>query len=274
MPWLRRREQVLDALRQGGLLLLFLTFAGCCGPDLEELVEQHRAPIEKKLVHFGSIQKQAAALPTLEQDKVTYVGPALALGFDRGGNASVGYAEDLAHPEEFGFVPYRMSSTSWLNECASIVRRGHKPFDPARPDALLTRPFAFSAESTFKQCEAMDVLLVLRTLEFVEPTSPVVAAASFQPDAAICDPSGEMAGKAAPATGGAEDRRTFLGGRIRGEMLLFSLASGEYLGGFRVEATSSPRIRDTHVQGDLQDNLKKAIAAGFRKHVPNATVGE
>lgn len=265
---------MLAVLRRGGLLLLLLNFAGCCGPDLEELIEQHRAPIEKKLVHFASIQKQAIALPALDQDKVTYGGPALTLGFDRAGNAGVAYAEDLAHPEEFGFVPCRMSAASCLNECGCIVRRGHKPFDPAAPDAVLTRPFAFSAESTFKQCEAMEVLLVLRTVEFVEPTAPVVAAPSFEPDPGICDPKGEMTEKSAPGAKDAEDRKTFSGGRIRAEALLFSLASGQYLGGFRVEAASSPRIFGTNVQRDLQDNLRKAIAAGFRKHVPNATVND
>lgn len=266
---------MLAALRCGGPLLLLVTFAGCCGPDLEELIEQHRAPIEKKLVHFASIQKQVVALPALDQDKVTYAGPALTLGFDRPGNAGVAYAEDLAHPEELGFVPCRMNSTSCLNECACIVRKGHEPFNPANPDALLSRPFGFSAESTFKQCEAMEVLVVLRTVEFVEPTTPVAAAASFEPNAAICDPKGEMVDKKAPpGSKDDEDRMIFSGGRIRAEALLFSLASGEYLGGFRVEATSSPRIRNTNVQGDLEDNLKKAIAAGFRKHVPNATVNE
>jgi hypothetical protein len=263
--------------RTFGLLLLLTTASGCCGPDFEEAVTQHRAGVEKKIAPLASIHKQVLALPALQKDEVTLPSSPLVVRLDgyadNAGNVSLCHAEDLASAEELGFVPCRMRNSGWLNTCASYLRRGHAVFDPATPNELLTQPLGFTANDAFKRCEAMNTLLVLRTLEFVEPSPPVAASASFQPDLTLCGPA--ASGSAAPAsTAPSEDRRTFSGGRIRAEVLFFSLDDARYLGGFRVEASSSPRIKGTDVQGDLDTQLRKAIYDGIRKHIPGATIHE
>jgi hypothetical protein len=263
--------------RTFGLLLLLTTASGCCGPDFEEAVAQHRAGVEKKIAPLASIHKQVLALPALQKDEVTPPSSPLVVRLDgygdNAGNVSLCHAEDLAAAEELGFVPCRMRNSAWLNTCASYLRRGHAVFDPATPNEMLTQPLGFTANDAFKRCEAMTTLLVLRTLEFVEPSPPVAAPASFQPDLTICGAA--ASGSAAPAsTAPSEDRKTFSGGRIRADALFFSLEDARYLGGFRVEASSSPRLKGTDVHGDLDSQLRKAIYDGVRKHIPGATIHE
>ncbi len=258
-------------------LLLLLTASGCCGPDFEEAVAQHRTGVEKKISPLASIHKQVLALPALQKDEVTPPASPLVVRLDgyadNAGNVSLCHAEDLAAAEELGFVPCRMRDSAWLNTCASYLRRGHAVFDPATPNELLTQPLGFTANDAFKRCEAMTTLLVLRTLEFVDPSPPVAAPASFQPDLSICGAAASAS--AAPAnTARTEDRKTFSGGRIRAEALFFSLDDARFLGGFRVEASSSPRLKGTDVQADLESQLRKAIYDGVRKHIPGATIHE
>jgi hypothetical protein len=252
--------------------------AGCCGPDLEEVIKQHKPAIEAKLTTLPSIRDQVSQLPRIDADRVTHTGAPLVLALanveSAKANASLCYAEDLQNAEELGFVWGRIPHTGGLNECASVARRGHEVFNPANPDGLLSHPFGFSAESMFERCEAVTTLLVIRTVEFVQPGAPEPAGSAFVPDPSICEPAASGGSDAgAPEAGGSKEvRLRFGGGRIRAEVLVFALEGARYEGGFRVEASSSPKVKGSDVQADLANKVRAAIAAGVKEHVPGATV--
>ncbi|HNS98988.1 MAG TPA: hypothetical protein PKL73_18675 [Polyangiaceae bacterium] len=263
--------------RAFGLWLLLTTALGCCGPNYEQVLEKHRAAVEKKIAPLPSIHKQLLSLPALQKDEVNLVGAAVDINLSGSntlsGNTLLCHAEDFAVADELGYVPIRLPTTGKLNQCSSILHRNHDVFDPAKPSAPLLRPFGFSAQSDFERCEAAQNLLILRILEVVEPSVPVAAASSFQPNPTICDPAASVA----PASSTAMKHirpMTFSGGRISAEALFFSLDDARYLGGFRVQASSSSNLKGTDVQLDFSTQLRKALAEGVRKHIPGATVRE
>jgi hypothetical protein len=255
--------------------------SACCGPDLDETIKAHKPAIEAKIATIPGIRDQVLQLPPLDADRVTHSGPAIVLDLAKpdsdGANTSLCYAEDLQNQEELGFVWGRIKNSAVLNECASIVRRGHEAFNPANPKGLLSRPFGFTAEMTFKRCEAVTSLLVVRTIEFVQPGAAEPAGSAFVPDLSICQPAAssvpsETDGGVAEAGAAKELRLRFGGGKVRAEVLVFALDGARFEGGFRVEASSSARIKGTDVQSDLADKLRAAIAAGVKQHVSGATV--
>ena len=249
--------------------------AGCCGPDLDEVIKQHKPAIEAKIATLPSIRDQVMKLPALEADRVTHTGAPMILALTAEGNTSMCHAEDLQSPEELGFVWGRVDHTGLLNECASVARRGHAVFNAANPDRMLSRPFGFTAETMFEECEAVTTLLVIRTVAFVQPGAAEPAGSAFVPDLSICDPGATPGGSDAgvPEAGTSKEvRLRFAGGRIRAEVLVFALEGARYEGGFRVEATSSPRVKGSGVSADLSDKVSAAIVAGLKEHVPGATV--
>jgi hypothetical protein len=255
-----------------------LAMTGCCGPDLEEVIKAHKPAIETKLAPLAGIRDQVMRLPPLTADRVTHEGPPLTLALANvettTSNAALCYAEDLQDPEEMGFVWGRINHTGVLNECASLARRGHEVFNPANPDRLLSLPFGFSAEAVFERCEAVTTLLVIRTLEIVQPGTPEPVGSAFAPDPSICEPVGGGAKDAGTTDAGAakEVRLRFDGGRIRAEVLVFALEGARFQGGFRVQASSTARVKGSDVKSDLTDKLRGAIAAGVKEHVSGATV--
>lgn len=82
------------------------------------------------------------------------------------------------------------------------------------------------------------------------------------------------------ATEGAQtvDRETFQPGSYEGDVLLFRLADGALLGGFRVSATNNDTVTtredvsdaDERLESDLSSNVFVAIGDGVRKHVPGS----
>ena len=161
-----------------------LSVTGCCGPDLDDLIKEHKPEIQAKIATIPAIREQVQKLPLLTQDRVTHAGP-LSLALTSAGstktNASLSYAEDLQTIEELGYVWGRISDTGLLNECASVALRGHWPYNPSNPDGLLTRPLGLTAEPMFERCEAMTTLLVIRTTAFVQPTAAAPAGSAFVP---------------------------------------------------------------------------------------------
>lgn len=249
--------------------------AGGCGPDLEEVIRDHKAAIEAKLASFPSIRDQVARLPKLDADSVTPTEAHLVLALDGSSTSSAAlvHAEDLANPEELGFVWGRVESSGALNECASIARRGHEAFNPGNPNNSLSRPLGFTATSKFEACEKVTTLLVIRTSAFVQPSAPELAGSAFVPDLSICDPvAGARADGGASDANATESRWRFSGGRIQAEILVFALNGARYEGGFRVEAVSSARLAGTNVEADLVGKLRRAIVEGVKAHIPGATV--
>jgi hypothetical protein len=220
-------------------------------------------------------------MPRLEADEVRHAGPPLVLEWSSVrlpvGNAAFVHAEDLEVPDELGYVYARLEKSDVMSDCASIVRRGHRVFDPAKPTSYVSIPLAFLAVDHFEACEAVQTLLVVRTVELTRPSVPAPVASGFVPEPGRCRPpaSASAAPSAPPAASAAPaatlpvgTHHAFEGGRIRAEVLIFSADDGAYEGGFRVEASSAARVYGGDADHDLRSRLREAVAKGLERWVP------
>jgi hypothetical protein len=161
------------------LALLGAPLAGCKKPlSLEEVTARYRAPLEQHLQALSRIAEQASRLPPLERDAVTIAGNVIVERRsirNRTATASLAYAEDLADPNELGYVWGRLPNVGVLNHCASLLHRGHLAYDPSQPLEPLLRADEPLANEWYPACLASRYLFVIRTLEFVKPS----AAAAF-----------------------------------------------------------------------------------------------
>jgi hypothetical protein len=285
--------------------VLVAALLGCSGPSLEELTKQHRPAIDRNLAAVPRIRDQIQRLPRLDRDGIAWSGgPLLVDGGSRKtgrATAAITYLEHLADPTELGFVPFqfRVANTGLLNHCAALIKLGHEAYDPALPSSSLPALDGYSASHWYPACAALQVLFVIRTLEFAKPSDPAFAALPFVPvtdpdgagveagvvtdaavEAGVVTDAGDAAveaGSLAPigstAAGAVVHRYTFEGGAIRGEVLAFELSTAKLLGGFRFAVASSTEVTGSElaVQADLAGKLVTALREGIRKHVPNAT---
>jgi hypothetical protein len=268
-------------LRAVGLFGLAVATAACWGPSLDEAVAEHGPPIEAKLAVWPKIREKVATMPRLEADEVRHEGPPLVLEWSSVrlpvGNAAFVHAEDLEVPDELGYVYARLEKSDVMSDCASILRRGNRVFDPAKPTSYVSIPLAFLAIDHFEACEAVQTLLVVRTVELTRPSAPLVVASGFVPEPGRCRPSASAsAAPLPPAVASAAPAGTlpvgthhaFEGGRIRAEVLVFDADDGAYEGGFRVEASSAARIYGGDADHDLRSRLREAVAKGLERWVP------
>ncbi len=283
-------------------LAVVLFGTGCCGPKLETVVQEHRERVERQLAPLASIQQQVLQLPRLLQDAPIQVTTPLVFEpsvYKTGGNTAILHAEDLPSAEELGYVWARIPSSGLLNRCGSIVRRGHEVFDPAQPTGYLGVPTGSSAEYVLKRCEEVRYVVVVRTVEFVEPTQPVapeapgaVIPADCTSAPALASASPSTSATASPSTSASaspsvsassspsralgpsasESRRVFQGGLARGEVHVFALEGAKYAGGFRFEVMNASRLEGTDVAGDLKEKMSDAVLEGLRVRVPGTEV--
>lgn len=259
------------------MLTACLIASGCCGPKLEDVVKEHKPKIEQQIATIKPIQEQVLRLPKLEQDTWQHKGDPIVLDLRASpdpANASLCHAEDLANPEELGYVLERITWSGLLNRCASVVRRGHEVFDPAYPTSYLIVPSGITAQELFKRCEAVRYLVVLRTIDFVDPSFPSAADAGVIPELTCSSPAGAASSSPASSstTPPAESRRVFQGGLVRAEVHVFDTNGARYEGGFRIQAQSSPKLKGDDVHADFKARLVEAVAAGVRRQAPGATV--
>ncbi len=287
------RPRALGALPLVALAVL----AGGCGERFAKVVERHRPAMEAAALAAERIGEAARMRPRLERDDLAAPVPLrlhLTQTSVKDANALAVYWEDLAQPEELGYVVARVPGTRRLADCASYVRRGHTAFDPAEPARYLSIPFGFTAEDALAECTRVRYLVVLRTVAFVPPGTPVHAAVQASagvgpaasstgatpvgaPDASTDIDAGAPDGGPRPAASGAasptEDTWSFEGGQVELEVLVYELASGRDLGGFLVAAENSPVFDGTDVVGDLRKNLARALEQGLAQRAPGALGG-
>ncbi len=101
----------------------------------------------------------------------------------------------------------------------------------------VTQPKPAGAEDLLRRCEQVEVLAVVRIRELVEPTGGIL----------------------------------FTPGSISGDLVYVALVSGEVLGGFGWQASSSDEVR-MHLGGDSRGPLRKNLAsqmnAAVRRGLP------
>jgi len=263
------------------ILLLGAALAlAACRTGFTDIQKKHRDAIEAKLAQVTRVGKLLELTPPLYRDDGPIqipAAPAAARTWPMGmaGNVALMYQEAFA--DLTAHVPayaVRLPFANALNVCASLLRKGACPTDCPSTECGCS---LFGAEESFARCEAVQVLLVIRTVEFGLPR----AVASTTPDLAVPDrgrearaPDSARALDAARAVdaaasgrldAGARDQRraldtrpapdvrlqswAFRGGLMRAEVHVYELATGRRLGGFRVRAESLPRIHRTVPRG-------------------------
>lgn len=254
--------------------LAALASQGCGSIDKEiaALANQHRPAIERNLAAWPAIAAELRTRPPLTQEGI--VGePAFEVDAfaDSGAKpvAALCYAEDLASPDELGYVWQRIDKTGALNQCASFLHRGHSAFDPANPDAKLRSLSLAETQARYPACANYRYLLVIRTLAFLAPSSPTSATKPFAPVKQPPEPPPVVASAPAPelldpvvtSTHRQEIRYLFEGGLLRGEILAFELPGGKLLGGYRMSAQNGVRIDgdNASAEADLGRAIEKAV---------------
>jgi hypothetical protein len=285
-----------------------------CGTEakIKEFAAQQRPAIERNLAALPAIAEQLRTLPPLSESGTSNMDGQHVIVVDtladssKPPTASLCYAEDLANPDELGYVWGRMEKTGALNHCASLLHRGHFAYDPADHQKALSSISMAEALRRFPRCAAYRYLLVLRTLEFMEPSSAARATKPFVPVKETLDldanptpppappapPKKRKRGSAKVAeaveppaadtpaieplapveetVGEKQIRFIFDGGMLRGEVLLFELPTAKLLGGVRFSAQNNVRIdgTDAAIREDLQAQIKAAMLAAVKKAIP------
>lgn len=290
--------------------VLLTALAGCGGGS--PLVEYTRTlgpGVERNLAALPGIAERLRTLPPLDADGIDVERVVLDAFADRmdQATASLAYAEDLANPDELGYVWARLEGTGALNHCASALHRGHLAYDPAHPEYALLAVDLTEARERYPRCAGFRFLFAIRTLELLRPSTPVAAQAPFVPVDATLDldsfPAEEAPkpapvpakqrrrrGKArpvavveeatpperslAPVVTGSHDTETrylFDGGFVRAEVLVFELPAGTSRGGLRFSAQSSVVVRG---RGDaVEADVTKQVDAALRQALARWSTG-
>jgi hypothetical protein len=295
------------------LALLVAVFAGCGGEagKLAEYLKAQRPAVEQNLAALPKVAEQVRGLPPLENEggpgPLTFAVDAF-VGAHAPATGSLAYAEDLADPDELGYVWGRLDDAGALNQCASLLHRGHLAYDPAQPAQTLLALDLREAQERLPRCAALRFLLVIRTLEFLQPSVPVQATRPFVPiiktldlDAVPAEPpppppvkkarrgrrpvpapapppaeASDEAPLLTPTADWGEIRYLFDGGFVRGEVLLFTLPAGELLGGARFDAQSSVKVKGDGeaVQTDFTAQVKASLRSSLRRAFPSLVLGD
>lgn len=224
-----------STLRLIGLCCAVLALSAC-EPSMEEILAQHRAPVEAV---FGRIK----ALEATVQDTPPVIEDRMALGPDRvvlegeGENALFIRAENLQTPQYASSDAIGASHARMIERCGEVLDGRFRGVKGAAEDFLET-------------CGRAEYVFVMRT--HAKEWAKTV------------------------------DRESFRPGMYEGDVLLFRIADGALLGGFRVSATNSHLVTTrTDASGYVSDaserldkNLSSNVFAGIneklRLHVPGS----
>ena len=284
-----RSRATMAASRHGTLVLALSAVAwlGCQGTkkSIEALESRYGPAIERNLAAWPAIEKALRNQPPLAQDGLVgehaFVVDAL-VSSDKAANATLCYAEDLASPDELGYVWGRFPGTGALNHCASLLHRGHFAYDPAQPDSRLAGKSLAEARWRYPRCADDRYLFAIRTLEFLPPSAATQASEPFVPIAQTLDLDTRLPA-AAPAREGKTlmpEQRTeakkvtrylFEGGFLRAEILVFELPSAKPLGGFRFSAQNTVEVdgTDDEIRSDFARQVKAAVRDVLRPREAN-----
>jgi hypothetical protein len=253
-------------MRSSFLLLACLLLSACGGPSASQLAEQHRAAASAKLAKIAALAPLVAAQPRLTG--VEWKLPAnLRLDFTPFAdqyaadgtrlpsptyNTAIAYEQHLAKPSEAQNLTWESHSQdlfllmvdrseSWLIEPACLLESGRGRYG--------SDPVVENLKSDLVWLEQTKFLLVLR-LATRKPPGLVLSELE----------AGEM--------------KTFQGGQVAGDALLFDIESGACLGGFAIDVRSGSEIEvsNSRVHTQLQLALSGDVDRRIREEL--AKVGE
>jgi hypothetical protein len=136
------------------------------------VVKKDGPPAKATLDKLAKAKADLATRPLVTKDAVSL--PPGDLRFSNigtEGNVLVTYLEDLDVPGELGNVKGRLTGTALASECASLLEHETYPWDPGSPTNWDRSVLAHDVEKTLATCGRAKVALVIRTTEFVAPSS-------------------------------------------------------------------------------------------------------
>lgn len=215
--------------------LLLSALLAACAPSFESAVAEHRAAIEAQTAHLAAIAAHATSAPAITAPQPLTLDPPprrSQYAPDATDTLERILLGDLVALPELGGTLGRRRGPTRLARCASQVRSGREPYDPARaPERLCGE----RAEILFEACAALRYLAVVRIHALVEPRERDCKA---EPG---CAPGYHI-------------------GTAHGDVLIYRLATGEYLGGAPFLAETSAYIgHGANSSSALLDDLFAAI---------------
>lgn len=218
--------------------VVVLALLGCQRKSLDDVVSEHRTPLEAKLAQIHQLEPVLNAAERSASDTFQVPTEPVLLEPESKGNAAVIHAEDLRDPAELAPVAVRTIRAQRLGECGSILRR-------KKYVSTLSDPIPKVAESYFEQCEAVRFVFVVRTFEHQDPQSV--------------------------------DNDSFTPGRFEGDVLLYEVATKKSFGGFKISVKSSQSVsvvgeanNGDRLASDFEANVFVAIEDAIRSHLPGA----
>jgi hypothetical protein len=234
---------------------------------MEDVSHKHRARIEQKAAEALTIGRDASLAPLLTGDS-----PSIAANVD---GAALIYLEDFHELTELSKVYARLPASRLFPDCVALVRTDYKAWNARYPETPPEQGFGNSATKLLESCERVAHLLVIRTTAFAPPTEP----------ARLTPPAGSAASDAGAAVGGdaganedagpKEIKFGFNGAYLEAEVLVYALAGGQRLGGFKVEAENSEQIQSTlldSLEVDLRDNFQKKLSDSAKRFMPRIRI--
>ncbi len=155
------------------------------------------------------------------------------------GNATYAFAEDLRDLSKFGNVDLRTSDDMELaNHCVMLVRKHSLASYALRGGGMRAAEWDdFLARGLLQACAQLRYLVIVKTSAF----------------------------KASEYV----DKKSFIGGNVSGELLVFDLDTGAFAGGVPFSAESSDSTKGKS-DDDLRSNFYSAIESALRKALPGA----
>ena len=230
----------VDSLQRFIILCLAAAVLAACEPSTEEVIAEHRAPVQAVFDRIKAIQPKVFAIPPLAEDQMNLGSEKVVMDGDAS-NALFIRAEDLAAPQLATSDDVGATYAGTIEVCGEALEG---TFSGVSAGARLF----------LEDCARAEYLIVMRTHSS----------------------AGAMT----------LDKDSFQSGSYEGDVLLFRLADGQSLGGFRVSATNNDTVMaptdasgnvtnaGERLDSDLSANVFVAIGDGLRKHVPGVLPAE
>jgi hypothetical protein len=252
-------------MRTRVLVSMLVLLAACKGkpkaaPPLDETIATHQNAVQAVL--DAASRLGASAMPAVTADAVSTPAPVAVLNADAyhppgktlSGNTILAYAAELFDPSTMTVEGYRAPHLDLLNWCAAILRKRAAPASAIRAPGVE----ATDADGAkyLPLCAQAKFLIAVRVTR---------------------GQSASLTGK--PALGFPGGAEGFVAGKVDMEALVFELATGRPLGGFRFASTNRDEVRGTPggtgegaLARDLAQRTWVAIDNAIKANIPGASV--
>ncbi|MBX3190872.1 MAG: hypothetical protein KF819_27995 [Labilithrix sp.] len=246
-------------MKKAALGVLLVLLAGCNKFGVKGAIEARRAEVQANLDRVTKIGASLATLPPVTIDAVTVATPVVFVAASKDEplpTATLIHAEDIA--ELAAPVPHadRLSDTTLLSECASLLTKG-KHVSPSNPNV-----FENVVKSYLDKCKSIKTLFVVRTRK--------KESRAFEGDVVAFDlASGKHLGGFALSVTSAG--RT---AKVTNTTTTVQRTSAASRRRRVIRTTTTTESYQNDDEAQLRSDLADAIDAGITKTIPSATLVE